>query len=564
MFQNQSKRNVPEVSSETTFARSHCSPSCLLSIFFTLLFVFGVVGASAQTFVPPTSAATGFWNATPTVFYSSNGKPDLPDEAYLGIRMSGVSWSALETAAGTYNWTTLDAYTNSGGNFLYTFLKVPAWANASGESYLAPADVNTSAYCAATGTTTTDCTFKTFVTAFMTHICPTSSTCKIKNFESWNEFGDNGYWDDTWQNLATMAEDASIIVRAKCTNCQFGAGSVSAGGVGWNDAESNTRNSAHPHWTYYDEVLGDFLTDWKNDEAKKTGLTAPDFISWHAYSGEESNASGAGLTPQPMPEYVYSGNGGGAGGNNGDPACTTANASRTTNKYCIDSVLTQATTIAALTTGTTYGVQGKPYWVTEGGFNALASMTNTDNNDTSNTNAKPACTGAYDPVCTADVIRSAYVARWLIGLRAKGVARAYWYSWDQPCFGTLFGMDSAQDGKPVACTDTFGAGTFYTPYGAKTRAGNTWDQVQLWLNGANEPSSCSENTSTHIYSCTMTRTSPSGYEGLMVWYTTWLGTTSYTPPAGYTQYRKVDNATPVAYSTGSITLGAEPVLFEKQ
>jgi hypothetical protein len=48
------------------------------------------------------------------------------------------------------------------------------------------------------------------------------------------------------------------------------------------------------------------------------------------------------------------------------------------------------------------------------------------------------------------------------------------------------------------------------------------------------------------------------------WYTPWLQSTSYTPPPGFTQYRKVDSPTPIPFSSGSITLGAEPVLFEKK
>lgn len=541
------------------------------------LFVAGALATplSAQTFLPPTSSPTGFWNATPVVHFTSTGDPDIPKEAYLGLRLNGVSWPAIETSRGTYNWSGIDHYTNAGGNFLYTFLKVPAWANSSGEPYMAPSDVSTSAECQGVlaGTYTTDCQYKEFVTAFMQHICPTSSTCKIRNFEAWNEFSSNGYWDDTWQRLATMSEDADRIVKAYCTNCQFGAGSVSAGGVGWNDAETNTRNSAHPHWTYYDEALGDFLTDWKNDRAADPSIPQPDFISWHAYSAYAEVTSTQALTPQPMPEYSYSGDGQGNGGNTGSSACTIANESRTTNKYCVDSVVTQAATIGAMTSSSTYGVQGKAFWATEGGFNALASMENSDNNDWDSNNPKAVCTGSYDPVCTADVIRSAYLARWLILLRAAGAGRAYWYSWDEPCFGTLYGMDAAQDGSSIPCSHTYNpydnpnnpnSNTLYDTYGTKTRAGNTWDQIQLWLNGASMPTGCSENQSTHIYSCTITRSNPAGYVGLIVWYTPWLQTTNYTPPAGYTQYRKVDSPTPVSYSSGSVKLGAEPIIFEKK
>lgn len=610
------------------------------------------------TFLPPVTSPTGFWNATPTL--SNGGVIDFPSSAYLGIRMSAVSWGhAIEsTTRGTYDWTGVDAYTNVGGNFLYTFLWVPTWANAvptpssnnvsgfsvasgvitftasntlipgnkvtltalstsclnavytvlgdtnaptsttfqadvpggctpgassggkysfAGSGYQAPRDLNVSALCQGvlSTTTTTDCQYKEFVTAFMQHICPTNTTCKIRNFESWNEFSSNGYWDDKYQNLATMSEDAARIVAAYCSNCQFGAGSVSAGGVGYNDSEVNTRTgSPNKHYTYYNDALAQLLLDWKADKAADNTIPAPVFISWHPYSAAYETSSTQALTPQPMPEYNYSGDGSGTvhGGNIGDSACTIANESNITNKYCVDSVVTQAANIGGMTKVSTYGVNGAAFWATEGGFTALASLTNTDNNDTDSNNPKAICTGAYSPDCTADVLRSAYVARWLILLRAAGVGRAYWYSWDQPCFGTLFGMDYTTGHPSADCNATYNGGTpyptgttdLYTLYDTETRAGKSWDQVQLWLNGASEPSGCTENTSTHIYSCTTTRTSPAGYVGLMVWYTTWLGTTSYTPPAGYTQYRTLTNATPVPYTSGSVTLGAEPIIFEKK
>lgn len=104
------------------------------ALFILCLFMASALIAplSGQTFLPPVTSPTGFWNATPTVTITSTGDPDFPSEAYLGIRMSGVSWGgALEpTTRGTYDWTGVDAYTSAGGNFLYTFLTVPLWANA--------------------------------------------------------------------------------------------------------------------------------------------------------------------------------------------------------------------------------------------------------------------------------------------------------------------------------------------------------------------------------------------------------------------------------------------------
>lgn len=508
--------------------------SCLLTL-------CGSPALRAQAFLPPTSSPTGFWNSTFVVHNDHTLGMDYPAQAYLGIRLSGTSWNTIETARGNYNWTPIDNYTANGGNLLYTFQNTPSWANSSGLKYLPPDNLQD---------------YYDFVTALMIHICPTSSTCKIKNFEAWNEFSSNGYWDTNYATLATMSAHAAKIVKQYCTNCQFGAGSVSAGGIGWNDVETNTRNAAHPHWTYYDEALTVFLDAWKADVAADSTLPEPDFISWHAYSAKGFVDSAHPITPQTMPEYSYSGNGLGTGGDNGSSYCTTANQSRTTNQNCVDSILTQAITIGALTSGSTHGVSGKPIWVTEGGFNGLYSMANSDNH---NDAPEVPCHAGGVPICTQDIIRSAYLARWLIMLHAHSVARAYWYAWDEPCYGTLFGSTST--GADPVCTFNFSSEK--VAYHVKTPAGVAWDQAQLWMNGATAPASCSENRTTHVYSCTITRTNPAGYVGLMVWYTPWLQTTSYTPPAGYTQYRTLDG-TVTSYSGGSITLGAQPIIFEKK
>jgi hypothetical protein len=325
------------------------SPSRWGTVFSSVLIAIGALAAplAAQTFVPPASPPTDFWNQTPVIHLHATRAPDLPAEAYRGIRMNGVAWYSLEanrgveTSGGDYNWWGIDHYTATGNDdLLYTFLEPPTWASAqadqikafsitsnkvtfaadntlivgnkvtisglsvgtylngkslnltsrtpkeftasfthsdvpqtadsgsaafAGTKYQAPRDLSIVAPCQGvlTGTTTTDCQYKEFVTALMQHICPSKGKCEIRNFEAWNEFSSNSYWDDTWQNLATMSEDAARIVKAYCARCQFGAGSVSAGGLGWNDSEANTRNASHRNWTFYDEALGDFLTDWK-------------------------------------------------------------------------------------------------------------------------------------------------------------------------------------------------------------------------------------------------------------------------------------------------------------
>jgi len=128
----------------------------------------------------------------------------------------GITWNNIETARGTYVFTALDAWiaqtaTHSGSFNAYTFSHVPGWANGSQTQDVEPDDVNVTAACqnVLTGTTTTDCKFKEFVTKFMQHICGVSSAPVSPII---------GGWPDLCRLVAT---DSSQAARARFTTPQW-------------------------------------------------------------------------------------------------------------------------------------------------------------------------------------------------------------------------------------------------------------------------------------------------------------------------------------------------------
>jgi len=543
-------------------------PMRLFGIFATLLFALSI-NTHAQIVVP-SSFPTIYWGGifTNTSAWPS-GNPNTPPLTIMNsLRVTGgSSWIYVELQRGGaitntsyWNWSAIDLFSGVGAHdLLYTFLNVPTWANGGGARGIPPTDINTSATCQTplAGTVTTDCQFKEFVTGLMQHTCgvtsqpgsPLVGQCKIKNFESWNEFNEDGYWHGTYSDLAKMAEDAAHIVRLYCGDCLFGAGSTSGGGKGYSPLNTTP---------YYDLALEAFLTSWKASTEP-----APDFISWHPYPVRSKDAAGNPLTPVPFPETNVSGDGLGTGGDYGDASCTTANTgSETANIYCGDSIDKQSSTIVGLTQTATYGVSGKPVWATEGGYGETADLQNSDNND-SNVLPSPC---AHAP-CVQDQLRGGYVARWLVDIKWRGVQRAYYYSWDDPCWGAEYLEDNYSGGTQVpthSCTYLGHTETSSTGY--LNQSGQAWESVQAWLNGATRPICTTTSAGTgYIYTCTLTRTSPSNYHAVIVWYTGWLGTTSFTPspPTGehYTQYRNLWG-TETSYSSGSITINHDPIIFE--
>jgi hypothetical protein len=145
--------------------------------------------------------------------------------------------------------------------------------------------------------------------------------------------------------------------------------------------------------------------------------------------------------------------------------------------------------------------------------------------------------------------RAAFVARYLLLQWSAGIARAYWYAWDEPNWGTLFNEVSAGVGE------TYPAAVAYR-------------QVQTWMLGASMPVPCTANGGEQfsaVYTCDLVR--PGGYQARAVWNASLVcnkicQSSSYTPDKEYIQYRDIQGNIHRISPGQTITIGAQPILFE--
>jgi hypothetical protein len=156
----------------------------------------------------------------PLAFFSmtthSLGTADLPTVPFGGLRLwdTSATWPTLNTAAGVYDWTSLDAWLaeaqSAGVDVLFTFGRTPTWAS------LRPTEICTYGVgCAAppADVASGDTTLKSFTTALVNHSLA-SKTAHIKYYEIWNEPDLTGTWSGTPAQLVTMGQDIAAIVHA--------------------------------------------------------------------------------------------------------------------------------------------------------------------------------------------------------------------------------------------------------------------------------------------------------------------------------------------------------------
>jgi polysaccharide biosynthesis protein PslG len=152
------------------------------------------------------------------------------------------------------------------------------------------------------------------------------------------------------------------------------------------------------------------------------------------------------------------------------------------------------------------GLAGKPLWDTEGGWGLDTTLTNPD-------------------------LGPGYMAKEYLLQASSGVARAYWYEWNSPTWGTL-----------------------WTTTGGIQPSGVAYGELYKWIEGATMNNSCVMATNS-TWTCTLTR--PGGYQALAVW--NQATTMSYTPASEYKFYNDLaGNTHPI---TGAVTIGYTPILL---
>ncbi|HKS75181.1 MAG TPA: cellulase family glycosylhydrolase [Terriglobales bacterium] len=165
----------------------------------------------------------------------------------------------------------------------------------------------------------------------------------------------------------------------------------------------------------------------------------------------------------------------------------------------------------------------KPLWCTEGDW----GMTNVNG-------------------FTDQDLHAAYLARHYLLQESEGVARYYWYAWDNGFSGGL------PDG-------------LWVPNSGITLPGTAYQQVENWLVGATSTSQCS--TQGTVWTCNYTRSN--GYQAEAIWDTSQAcsngvcSTSSQPASSQYLHYRDLAGNT-TQINGGTVPVGAKPILLENQ
>lgn len=463
--------------------------------------------AGAQTIVGVSRTAT---SQTPNPF-------PILDRICCG---SQSNWTGIEPSRGTYVFTLIDNYVASSALHppavpVYTDRATTTWANGTGATTTAPTDLAISAACqnVLTGTTTTDCQYKEFITAFMQHVCSVSSqpvsplvgVCKVKVFETWNEMNVGVYWTDTVGKLAQMAEDKATIIRLYCGDCTVVGGSVSAGGDGTGGSWINGSVGLEP-----------FLAAW----GALTSPHLPDAISWHAYPSRTT------IKPVPFPETLVA-HGSGTCTGSSNSSCRTAIKDQVSTLYSSAILCNAAITAWAC---------ALPVWQTEGGYGINSGLTD----------------GVSDSSPTTYFLRGAYISRWMAVLAATPSAGTpppfnLAYSWQDQCWGT-------NNGTNVADTNCQPPDSVI-PSGV-TPVNTAILKMNGWLTRASSVGTLSSSSVSggNIWTLPLT---VAGQTQQLAWFDGWLTTSTFSTPFGISQTLAGVNSA----ISGTVVLTNQPTLL---
>src|SRR5579863_3142474 len=144
--------------------------------------------------------------------------PTIPFGAYRTLDSYDTLWGQIETAAGTYNFATLDTRLadaqSAGVDVLYSIYATPAFITSNSADVCTgastmwngscdpPTDVNADG-------SGTDATLIAFLTALVNHV-----GTQIEYYEVWNEANISSEWNGTWAQLVRMAQDARATIQA--------------------------------------------------------------------------------------------------------------------------------------------------------------------------------------------------------------------------------------------------------------------------------------------------------------------------------------------------------------
>jgi hypothetical protein len=131
-------------------------------------------------------------------------------------------WSTINTGAGQYDWTVVDAWLEAASENqaepLFTLGMTPQWASSDPNNTIChvgpgqcapPDDLNPDG-------SGTDQHWKDFLTAAAQHV-----GTQVQYWEIWNEPNNRWYWLGTYAQLARMAQDARSVILSVNPNAKF-------------------------------------------------------------------------------------------------------------------------------------------------------------------------------------------------------------------------------------------------------------------------------------------------------------------------------------------------------
>ncbi|HEY1679052.1 MAG TPA: hypothetical protein VGG04_15150 [Candidatus Sulfotelmatobacter sp.] len=159
----------------------------------------------------------------------------------------------------------------------------------------------------------------------------------------------------------------------------------------------------------------------------------------------------------------------------------------------------------------TYKISTMPIWSTEGAW-------------------------GLDSALSGGTNQAGFLSRLYLLLWSSGVARHYWYDWNDQRTGTLEANGKANT-----------AGTAYT-------------QVESWMKGRTMNTLCAETKSSGIWTCGFSGSG--GYAAQAVWHPG--SNKSYTAPTKYKNYLDLSGTKHTIKSGATVTVGVEPILLQNQ
>ncbi len=273
-----------------------------------------------------------------------------------GARPGGFNVTANITVTGTYTFT----YHNATSGTSTVNGNVHNVTNAYGQppndiygTGTQASPVNVACQGVLSGSTTTDCQYKEYVTALMQHECHVSSqpgtpligACDNRNYEMWNEFNARS-WMGNYQDIAQMSQDAAVIIRLYCGDCTIISASASAGGDGYNPTGGAGA---------FQSATLDYLTRW----AALPSASKPNAVAYHAYPTRTT------VIPEPWPTSIIS---------SSSTLCTSRNTPNASCRTALKDQTGQLISGALQNAAISSWAANLPTWNTEWGFNLNGNL----------------------------------------------------------------------------------------------------------------------------------------------------------------------------------------------